>query len=63
MSEGFEFSVRDGEVLTLEGAVFQALGAASVCWSSINKAGVFDSYRAKIIGETLIEFFKGESPF
>lgn len=38
----------------LEGAVFQALGAASVCWESLQEAGVFDSTRAKQIGEELV---------
>lgn len=35
-------------------AVFQALGAASVCWESPEKAGVFQSGRAKLIGDQLI---------
>lgn len=35
-------------------AVFQALGAASVCWEQIEKAGVFESTRAKAIGDALI---------
>lgn len=36
-------------------AVFQALGAASVCWEHIEDAGIFESTRAKKIGEDLIE--------
>lgn len=35
-------------------AVFQALGAASVCWEQIERAGVFESTRAKEIGDALV---------
>ena len=41
---------------TLEEAVFQALGAASVCWENIDKAGVFKSERARDIGMELLEW-------
>lgn len=34
--------------------IFQALGAASVCWEKIEGAGVFDSDRAKRIGDELL---------
>lgn len=40
---------------TREAAVFQALGAASTCWERPEAAGVFDSDRAKEIGEALLE--------
>lgn len=36
-----------------ESSVFQALGAASMCWDE-TPTGVFDSTRAKKIGEELI---------
>lgn len=36
-------------------AVFTALGAASVCWESLEHAGVFQSDRAKEIGLDLID--------
>jgi hypothetical protein len=48
--EGFEFD----RVETVADAVFQALGAASVCWQYPEKAGIFDSTRAKAIGDALI---------
>lgn len=48
------FQHRDGEPLTLEQAVFQALGAASASWETLEGAGVFDSERAKSAGERLI---------
>jgi hypothetical protein len=40
--------------LTLEEAVYQAIGAASMCWEDVAKAGVFDSTRAKEIGDDLL---------
>lgn len=39
---------------TLNELVFQALGAASTCWETLNGAGVFDSTRAKAIGDELV---------
>lgn len=41
-----------------EEAIFQALGAASVCWEHMEKAGIFHSERAKFIGDQLIERLK-----
>ena len=49
----FEFLQMDGEPLSLESAVFQALGAASMCWVPLPN-GVFDSDRAKDIGDKLV---------
>lgn len=46
--------------LTLEEAVYQAIGAASVCWEDVAKAGVFDSDRAKAIGDALLTRVRGE---
>lgn len=48
--EGFEFD----RVETVADAVFQALGAASMCWEHPYNGGVFDSTRAKAIGDALI---------
>lgn len=42
----------------LESAVFSALGAASVCWDSMENTGVFHSDRASQIGDELIEYIK-----
>lgn len=39
---------------TLEELVFQALGAASMCWENPAGAGVFESDRAKEIGDELL---------
>ncbi len=51
----FEFQPEHDGSLSSESAIFQALGAASMCWSETPK-GVFDSTRAKAIGEALVEF-------
>lgn len=50
----FEFDLEEDGTLPLETAVFQALGAASVCWDSMDGTGVFQSERAKEIGDALI---------
>lgn len=42
---------------TLDQAIFTALGAASMCWSEAPK-GVFDSTRAKQIGEELADYVR-----
>lgn len=52
----FAFEAREGEPLTIESAVFQALGAASTCWENLEAAGVFDSTRCKEIGDALVEW-------
>lgn len=43
------------EQLPIEEAVFQALGAASVCWESMTGTGVFQDQEAKAIGDELLE--------
>lgn len=42
------------ELPTAQAAVFRALGAASTCWEDMSGTGVFDSTRAKEIGEDLL---------
>lgn len=46
--------------LSVEAAIFQALGAVSVCWETPEGSGVFDSDRAKEIGEALLEVVRAE---
>jgi hypothetical protein len=53
-SQPFQFVQHPDEDLTLEEILFQALGAASMCWEHPEKAGTFDSTRAKAIGEALL---------
>jgi hypothetical protein len=38
----------------LESLVFIALGEASMCWSNIDKAGVFETSRCAEIGQRLV---------
>lgn len=54
VEQTFEFTEREGEPLTLETAVFEALGGASMCWSE-TPTGVFDSTLATVIGTALVE--------
>jgi hypothetical protein len=42
----------------LSEVVFQALGAASACWENLSRAGIFESDRAKQIGDDLIADLK-----
>lgn len=41
-----------------EGLIMVAMGGASMCWEHVDKAGVFDSDRAKEIGKKLLEDIK-----
>lgn len=41
-------------------AIFEALGAASVCWSTPEGSGVFNSERAAAIGDELIGFLRNK---
>lgn len=54
----FELQDRADEPLTLESAVFQALGAASTCWESMEGTGIFQDQRAIEIGNKLVEYVK-----
>lgn len=49
-----EFVEPHGSISDRE-AVLQALGMASMCWESVEKAGVFDSVRAAAIGNALCD--------
>jgi len=48
-----EFDYGDAEP-TLESAIFQALGAASMCWDPKPYTQIFDSTAAKEIGDALL---------
>jgi len=41
-------------------AVFEALGAASSCWSHLDQAGTFDVGRCAAIGEELMAFLRSK---
>jgi hypothetical protein len=51
----FEFKKEEDGSLPLRSAVFQAIGAASVCWDD---AGVFQEDLATEIGESLIKLIE-----
>lgn len=38
-----------------EELIMQAMGEVSMCWSNIDKAGIFDSAKAKQIGKKLLQ--------
>lgn len=40
---------------TPQSLIFEALGAASVCWESMAGTGLFNEARARAIGEELVE--------
>lgn len=44
---------------TLEEAVGLSIGAASACWDNLSGAGVFESERAAVITETLLDLVRG----
>lgn len=50
----FQFDLDEDGTISVEGAIFQALGAASMCWESMDGTGVFQSDRAKEIGDALV---------
>jgi hypothetical protein len=54
MSEDNKFEFYN-EGNDLESYVYQALGAASVCWETLEGAGIFESDRAVEIGKALIQ--------
>ena len=58
----FHFSPEHDGSVPLETAVFQALGAASVCWDPWDGKGVFMSERAKEIGDALVAYVREMYP-
>lgn len=68
LNEGILFRERveepkfDFSNLTLEEAVFQALGAASMCWENMEGGGIFESDKAKVIGEALMARIRQAQP-
>lgn len=51
----------DSEGPSLEGAVYQALGAVSVCWENMEGTGVFQSTEAVRISEGLLKYIRESS--
>lgn len=44
--------------LSLESAVYQAVGAASMCWQHVDHAGVFDDARARWVADGLLAYLR-----
>jgi hypothetical protein len=44
--------------IPLTSVVFEALGAASVCWESMEDTGVFQDGAAKNIGDSLVQYLR-----
>lgn len=57
----FAFQPEHDGTLDLRSAVFQALGAASMCWDG-GPQGVFEDGQAREIGEALLAFIDGGKP-
>jgi Flp pilus assembly pilin Flp len=53
MIDPYTFYREEDGSLPIENAVFQALGAASVCWS-VAPSGIFDETDALAVGHTLL---------
>lgn len=51
--------VEKAEDKSLETVVFESLGAVSACWDTLEGAGVFQSEKAKAIGDDLVTYIKG----
>lgn len=56
--EMFSFTPDENGELTLQAAVFQAIGAASTCWENLEEAGVFDTDRAAYITGCLLSLIE-----
>lgn len=56
----FTFDRRDDGTLPVPAAVWQALGAASVCWDTMAGTGVFHEAQANRIGEALLAVIQDE---
>jgi hypothetical protein len=58
MELSFEFSKDEHGFVSLEEAVGQALGAASMCWNPRPSDQVFDSEMATVISKELVKFIR-----
>lgn len=60
MSDVFEFQRVEGEDLSIQDAVSQAIQAAATCWDNTSGAGAFHATCAKDIEDALVEYLKDE---
>lgn len=54
----YDREVAEGNPDPLASTLFQALGDVSGCWENLAGAGVFDSVRAKQVGDNLLAFLR-----
>lgn len=54
-TKDWDFIYEPDGTMSIEDAVFQALGGASACWTNLVSAGIFESDHARHIGLKLIE--------
>lgn len=62
MAKQFEFQAEHDGTLSMSAAVYQAIGAASVCWSDMKGTGVFEDRKARDIANALLDFINGHDP-
>ena len=55
MAKTFEFQPDEDGSLSPQAAIYQAVGAASMCWEDLSGAGVFDDAQARAIADALID--------
>jgi len=60
MDSEFHFTPEHDGTIPIESAVYQALGAASMCWSE-TPAGIFNDRRAGEIGLELLKLIRRET--
>lgn len=46
---------RFADCQSIEEVIFQAIGAGSTCWDNLSGAGIFESEKAKEIGDDALE--------
>lgn len=60
MNDGNGYQLVDphGKELSLFEAVYQSVGAASVCWENIESAGTFKNEEAAMVAKALLRFIE-----
>jgi len=56
------FTFDEREAYTLESLVQQAIGAASMCWEHVDRAGVFQEGQAREISDALLAKLRAGMP-
>lgn len=56
MTQNAEYVFEFDHCEDLRQAVYEAVGAASVCWESMEGTGVFDTTRASAVADALLQY-------